>query len=297
MLPLFLLLYASLVDEVRTLLSRNDFASAERAARTYQTQAGSNSEFAAAVSWLARGALQAGQLDRADRYAEESGRLARQLLATRNLATDSALETAVGASIEVHAQVLAARGQRAEAVTFLREQTGVYKVAALNERIHKNLNLLSLEGKPAPALNSEEWLGAKPPALASLKGRPVLLFFWAHWCSDCKAEGTILASIMREYGPKGLVLVAPTKRFGYAAGGEDATPAAEKQYIERIRQQYYPVLATAPVPLSASNFRQYGASTTPTLVLVDAAGMVRYYHPGAVQEGELSARIQRVLGP
>lgn len=297
MLPLFLLLYASLVDEVRTLLSRNDFASAERAARTYQTQAGSNSEFAAAVSWLARGALQAGQLDRADRYAEESGRLARQLLATRNLATDSALETAVGASIEVHAQVLAARGQRAEAVTFLREQTGVYAVPALNERIHKNLNLLSLEGKPAPALNSEEWLGAKPPALASLKGRPVLLFFWAHWCSDCKAEGTILASIMREYGPKGLVLVAPTKRFGYAAGGEDATPAAEKQYIERIRQQYYPVLATAPVPLSASNFRQYGASTTPTLVLVDAAGMVRYYHPGAVQEGELSARIQRVLGP
>jgi thiol-disulfide isomerase/thioredoxin len=282
-LPLFLLLYASLVDEVRTLLSRNDFASAERAARTYQTQAGSNSEFAAAVSWLARGALQAGQLDRADRYAEESGRLARQLLATRNLATDSALETAVGASIEVHAQVLAARGQRAEAVTFLREQTGVYAVPALNERIHKNLNLLSLEGKPAPALNSEEWLGAKPPALASLKGRPVLLFFWAHWCSDCKAEGTILASIMREYGPKGLVLVAPTKRFGYAAGGEDATPAAEKQYIERIRQQYYPVLATAPVPLSASNFRQYGASTTPTLVLVDAAGMVRYYHPGAVQ--------------
>lgn len=297
MLPLFLLLYASLVDEVRTLLSRNDFASAERAARTYQTQAGSNSEFAAAVSWLARGALQAGQLDRADRYAEESGRLARQLLATRNLAADSALETAVGASIEVHAQVLAARGQRAEAVTFLREQTGVYAVAALNERIHKNLNLLSLEGKPAPALNSEEWLGAKPPALASLKGRPVLLFFWAHWCSDCKAEGTILASIMREYGPKGLVLVAPTKRFGYAAGGEDATPAVEKQYIERIRQQYHPVLATAPVPLSASNFRQYGASTTPTLVLVDAAGMVRYYHPGAVQEGELSARIQRVLGP
>jgi thiol-disulfide isomerase/thioredoxin len=296
-LPLLFLLYASLVNDVRALLARNDFASAERLARSYQTQAGPNSEFAAAISWLARGALQAGQLDQAERYAEESGNAARKLLATRNLAKDDALETALGASIEVHAQVLAARGQRSEAVTFLREQSGLYTVASLNERIHKNLNLLSLEGKPAPALHADEWIGGtKPPTLAALKGHPVLLFFWAHWCSDCKAEGPILASILRTYGPKGLVLVAPTKRYGYAAGGEDATAAVEKQYIERVRQQYYPMLSGAAVPLSAANFRQYGASSTPTVVLVDASGVVRYYHPGAVQEAELSARIHSLPG-
>jgi len=295
-LPLLFLLYASLVSDVRSLLARNDFASAERLARNYQKQSGSNSEFAAALSWLARGALGGGQFDQADRYAEESGRAARELLRTRNLAADPFLETAIGASIEVHAQVLAKRGQRAEAVSFLQEQSGIYTLAALNERIHKNLNLLSLEGKPAPALHAEEWLGQKPPALASLKGRPVLLFFWAHWCADCKAQGPILASILRTYGPKGLTLVAPTRRYGYAAGGEDAAPAAEKQYIERIRQQHYPMLAAAGIPLSAANFRQYGASTTPTLVLVDASGIVRYYHPGAVQEAELSAAVRRVVG-
>jgi thiol-disulfide isomerase/thioredoxin len=294
--PLLFALYASLVTDVRTLLARNDLAAAERLARTYQAQAGPNSEFAAAISWLARGAFQAGQLERADRYAEESRRTARLLLASRDLAKDASLETALGASIEVHAQVLAARGQRAEAVTFLREQSGLYGLTALNERIHKNLNLLSLEGKPAPPLNSAEWLGSKPPSLASLKGHPVLLFFWAHWCADCKGEAPILASILRTFGPKGLLLVAPTKRFGYAAGGEDATPDAERQYIERIRQQYYPMLATVPVPLSAENFRDYGASTTPTLVLIDRAGMVRYYHPGAVQEAELAARIRQISG-
>jgi thioredoxin-related protein len=47
-----------------------------------------------------------------------------------------------------------------------------------------------------------------------------------------------------------------------------------------------------PVPLSVANFISYGASTTPTLVLIDRAGVVRYYHPGAAPEAELSARIR-----
>jgi hypothetical protein len=48
-------------------------------------------------------------------------------------------------------------------------------------------------------------------------------------------------------------------------------------------------------PLSAANFVAYGSSTTPTLVLIDAAGIVRMYHPGALSESDLSARIQTIL--
>jgi hypothetical protein len=50
-----------------------------------------------------------------------------------------------------------------------------------------------------------------------------------------------------------------------------------------------------PVPLSAANFQAYGASTVPTLVLVDSGGVVRLYHPGVMAEPELSGRIQAVL--
>ncbi len=82
--------------------------------------------------------------------------------------------------------------------------------------------------------------------LAALRGKPVLLFFWAHWCPDCKQEEHILAQIAQEYGPKGLVMVAPTQRYGYAANGEDATPAAELKYIEQIRHQYYADLLASP---------------------------------------------------
>jgi len=50
-----------------------------------------------------------------------------------------------------------------------------------------------------------------------------------------------------------------------------------------------------PVPFGAANFQAYGASTVPTIVLVDPTGIVRLYHPGVMPEAELSARIQSVL--
>jgi thioredoxin-related protein len=50
------------------------------------------------------------------------------------------------------------------------------------------------------------------------------------------------------------------------------------------------------VPVSKANFNLYGASTTPTLVLVDRSGKIAYYHPGAVPYDELRASIEKVVG-
>ena len=290
-----LLFFASLVNDVRGLIAQHDFAGAERAVQGYRAQAGATSELAAALSWLARGALDAKRYDQAESYAAETRKLALDLLRTHQLDGDRWLPTALGASIEVHAQALAARGERPEAIAFLRQQLDLFGATSLHERIRKNINLLTLEGKPAPPLEANDWLGPKPASLAALRGHPVLLFFWAHWCPDCKAEAPMLASLRNTYGPKGLVLVGPTRLYGYVARGEEAAPAAEKQYIEQVWRRYYAALAEVPVPLSAANFLTYGASTTPTLILIDRAGVVRFYHPGAASEPELSAQVQAIL--
>ena len=290
-----LLLYLTLANDVRDLIARNDLADAERIVQASQKQAGNTSEFAAALSWLARGELGANHPDRADAYAVETRKLADQLLHTRKLDSDPWLPTAVGAAIEVHAQVLAARGERSDAVTFLNEQLALFGNTSIGERLHKNLNVLSLEGKVAPPLDESDWFGPKPAPLSALRGHPVLLFFWAHWCVDCKAEGPILAEIRRIYGPKGLVVMAPTKYYGYVAEGKDAPPAVERKYIEEVRRQFYAPLGDVPAPLSNANFLKYGASTTPTLVLIDSTGIVRLYHPGAISGPELASRIQSVL--
>jgi len=49
------------------------------------------------------------------------------------------------------------------------------------------------------------------------------------------------------------------------------------------------------VPLSKQNFNAYGASTTPTLVVLNRAGQVAMYHPGALSYEELRSAVQKAV--
>jgi len=285
---------ATIVTDVEIAMSRGSFPLAEAMLDSYKSQHGVTPEYLDALSWLARGDLITRQFDKADATAKRTEQLALQSLATRPVDAEPHLPLALGAAIEVEAQVLTANGDRAAALALLRKDLAAYGKTSIRTRIQKNINLLTLEGRPAPALQETEFLGQKPAPLAALRGKPVLLFFWAHWCPDCKQEEHILAQIAREYGPKGLVMIAPTQRYGYVANGDEASPAQELKYIEQIRHQYYSDLLGVPAPVSEANFRNYGASTTPTLVLIDRHGIVRLYHPGAMTLDELRAALSRV---
>ncbi len=286
--------FAGVVTDVETAMSRGNFPLAEAMLQSYRSQLGVTPEYLEALSWLARGDLITRQFDKAEATAKETEKLALQSLATRPLDAEPHLPLALGAAIEVEAQLMTANGDRAGALALLRKDLVTYRSTSIRTRIQKNINLLTLEGRPAPALQETEFLGAKPAPLLALRGKPVLLFFWAHWCPDCKQEEHILAEIGHEYAPKGLVMIAPTQRYGYVANGDEAGPADELKYIEKIRHQYYADLLNVPAPVSEANFRNYGASTTPTLVLIDRHGIVRLYHPGAMTLDELRAALNRV---
>jgi len=287
--------YAGIVDDVRDAVSQNNFTLAESEVQTYKSQHGATPECAEAISWIARGALQAQQFDTADRYAKEAQALSVAQLNNRRLDSDPSLATALGASYEVQAQVLAAKGEHARAVTLLQTALRAYGTTSIRPRLQKNLNLLSLVGRPAPVLREDQYLGAQLKPLAESKGSAVLLFFWAHWCGDCKYEAPIITRLRSEYASKGLTVVAPTKLYGYAARGEDATPRTEVAWIDTVRKQFYSGLLDVPVPISKYNFDMYGASTTPTLVVVNRKGAVDLYHPGLMSYDDLRAAIDKAL--
>ena len=286
---------ADIVTAVRVAASQGNLSLADAEIKAYREQRGVTPEMLEALSWEARAALDMRRFDAAAAYARETETLLRDSLKGRPIDSDPHLPLALGAAIEVQAQAVAARGQRTQALALLRKELAIWGETSIADRIQKNINLLSLEGQPAPPLDEREYLGLKPPSLASLRGKPVLLFFWAHWCSDCKADEPIIAEIRREYASKGLTVIAPTQRYGYIAGGQDAPPALEMRYIEAVRRQFYPDLLDAPAPVSEANFKRYGASTTPTLVLLDRRGIVRMYHPGAMTLDELRTALKRVL--
>jgi len=287
--------WAGVVDDVRLALARNNFSAAESVLNSYRSQQGVNPEYLEAYSWMARVALDQGQYDQASAYAKQTKSFVLEQLKQRPLDSDPHLPIALGAALEVQSQTLAARGQRTQAVALLQSALRTYGNTSIHDRLQKNLNLLSLQGRPAPPLKSDEFLGAKLPMPAQLKGSPVLLFFWAHWCSDCKAEAPIITQLRSEFSGQGLQVIGPTRLYGYTAQIEHASASDELGYIDAVRHRFYAGLLDMPVPISRYNFDTYGASTTPTLVLLDRTGRVAMYHPGVLPYAELRAEIEKVV--
>lgn len=298
-LGLFLMAFAvqsEIVSDVRLAMAAGDFGRAAKLVEQYHAAHGATPELILADSWIGRGFLDAGNLSEADKHATEARTWALPLLAHRQLDAEPELPEALGAAIEVHARVLEKGGERSQAVSFLRVESVRWRDTSIRARIQKNLNLLTLEGKVAPPLDVSNWIGdVKPQPLSAMRGHPVLLFFWAHWCADCKAEAGVIQDLLARYGPGGLKVVGPTMHYGFVGGGEEAPRDKETSWIEETRKKYYARIGIMPVPVSEVTMRLYGVSTTPTLVLVDGHGIVRLYHPGLMSLQELAPIVKRTM--
>jgi thiol-disulfide isomerase/thioredoxin len=288
----------NLIQQVRAVINKGDLPGAEAVAAGYRKEKGITPEYLEAFSWLGRGALGLKEYDKAEQYALDTYDLCLDALKTRTMDDEPRLPIAIGAAIEVRAQVQAARGNRSEAVYFLRKEADTYKDTSILQRINKNINLLSLEGQPAFEVASNETLsGGASPTLASLKGKPVVLFLWAHWCPDCKAMSPILDEMRKAYASTGLTILSPTQRYGYVASRRPAPPDQELAYIKEIRLQSYPWMAEDTVPVSGELFTRYGVSTTPTLVFIKRDGTVHLYNPGQMTKEQIEPVIKAITTP
>jgi len=285
----------NIIAEVRGLIAKDDFAAAEKTLRAFIADKGTTPDALEAMSWLGRGNLAKKNLDEANRFATETYGLSLEALKTRKMDDAPRLPIAIGAAIEVQAHVMAQKGDRSDAVYFLQGELDEYKGTSIRTRIQKNLHLLSLEGREAPAYDVSEYVGAaKPPTLASLRGKPVMLFLWAHWCGDCKSMAGTLAELRSAYKDKGFTIVAPTQRYGYVAKRATADPQTEIAYIGQIVKEFYGSVDWT-VPVNNESFASYGTSTTPTIVLIDRQGIVKLYHPGQMTRAELEPHIRALV--
>jgi len=265
---------ADLVRGVRFKISAGDLATGIAQVEDYKREKGVDTEYLDAVGWLARGAEMLGRRDLARDYCAE--------LRHEIPAETPERVVPLGAAIEVEGKLIAAREGRGAAIKFLDGELARATAPSLRSRIRKNINLLSLEGQPAPDLP------------ASLAGKPSLLFFYASGCGDCKAQAPSLGRVWQKYKSRGLNLVAVTRYYG-SVGEKSVTPDEEKPEIDKVWKEIYAALDGVPVIINTDTMVRYGVSATPTFALIDRKGIVRLYAPTRLSEAELSRRIDEVL--
>ncbi len=275
---LFLLslpLHAQSVAEIRSKLSAGDLLSADAIATDLCAAKPNTTECAAAQSWLARGAFMMGDHKAAAAYVAETKRL---LAATT--VEDGNRTAARGAVIETEARLLAAKGKKGDALRLLREELANATSYPLQARIQKTINVLTLTGKPAPRYD------------ASFQGKPTLLFLWAHWCGDCKAQIKAMGEFYKKHGEQ-VRIVAPTRRYQQVPDVEKPSEQQENEHIEKVWRETYAPLAGIAHPIDNETMLAYGVSSTPTIVYIDAKGIVRYYGSSRMSLAQLEKLLDK----
>jgi thiol-disulfide isomerase/thioredoxin len=281
------------VRMIRFKISAGDLPSAESILEVHRAEKGEDGDYLLGLAWLARGAALTGDWKAASSHAKSARELAEAKLKTQ-ADYDSNREAvyALGTAIEVQAQALVASGKRTEAIRFLEESSRAQEKAPFNlrARIWKRRNQIELVGQKAPAIRGEDSLGKEAPSLESLKGTPVVLFFWWEACGDCKMQAAAVRRTVGKYLPKGVAFLAPTRFYA-----SPADRAEEKEKIGKAWRETYDLPDSVTVPISDDAMLRYGVSATPTFVFVDRRGVVTRYSPTRMTEERLSAAIEDLL--
>ena len=137
-----------------------------------------------------------------------------------------------------------------------------------------------LAGEPMPAFALVDLDGNRVESDA-LRGRPIVLNFWASWCAPCVAEHAVLADAAQQYGDEVAIV-------GVLYQDE---PGAALDFLARYGDYGWPSLIDEGGRLAI----EFGVTGPPETFFIDASGIVRTRELGPVTDDVLAAELEPLV--